>query len=277
MTSEDDYQKMVLKELNYNSYLKVPELLDLQEPRSRPAHHDEMFFIIIHQTAELWFKEMLHETSKLREALRRPSISRALKLLRRIHGIMDLQVKQINLLNTLTPVEFAGFREMLRPASGFQSFQFRELEFTYGLRNSFFLKFFDKFPDIAARLDKVMDQPSIYDEVIHALAAEKYPVPKDLLERDVREPWKQHHGLVETIREIYLNPEDNYHWVLLFEVMLDFDERLANWRHVHNLMVCRTIGSQVGTGGSEGFDFLQSRAGLRCFPELWEVRNYLGQ
>ena len=150
--------------LNYNSYLKIPELLELQKELSEPPHHDEMFFIIIHQAAELWFKEMLHETEALIEALRANSISRVLKILRRLTGIMDLQVRQINLLSSLTPVEFAGFRDKLRPASGFQSMQFRVLEFAFGLRDEFFLKFFSAMPEALAKLKSWQSRPSVRDE-----------------------------------------------------------------------------------------------------------------
>ncbi|RZA08412.1 MAG: tryptophan 2,3-dioxygenase, partial [Proteobacteria bacterium] len=136
-----NYENLELKPLNYNSYLKVPELLSLQQELSSPAHHDEMFFIIIHQASELWFKQIRHETAGLIQDLRAGSVSRALKKLRRTVGIMDLMVQQINLLNTLTPVEFAGFRDALRPASGFQSIQFRVIEFVYGIREEFFLQF----------------------------------------------------------------------------------------------------------------------------------------
>ncbi len=159
-----DRSGLRLERLNYGSYLKVPELLALQQELSAPAHHDEMFFIVIHQAAELWFKLMLHETEALIEALRAPSISRALKVLRRLCGVMDLQVRQIGLLATLTPVEFAGFRDHLRPASGFQSAQFRAIEYAYGLRDPFFLKFFDTMPEAHAALVAWRDRPSIADE-----------------------------------------------------------------------------------------------------------------
>ena len=139
------YDSLVLEKLNYNSYLKVPQLLDLQELISDPQHHDEMFFIIIHQASELWFKNILHESDKVVEAFHTPSVSRALKGFKRITAIMDLMVKQINLLSTLTPVEFAGFRDNLNPASGFsKSVQFREIEFKFNVRDAFFLNFLNR-------------------------------------------------------------------------------------------------------------------------------------
>jgi tryptophan 2,3-dioxygenase len=271
-----DYRNLELKELNYNSYLKVPELLSLQQPLSDPTHHDEMFFIIIHQAAELWFKLMLQETDGMIEALQADSVSRAIKKLRRIVGVMDLMIGQINLLNTLTPVEFAGFRDKLNPASGFQSIQFRVIEFTYGIREEFFLKFFEKDPAKKAELEKVRLNPSVYDEFVHALDRAGYKVPAELLTRDVSQPWVESPGLVQTMKTVYENPQDDYHWVLLFETMLDFDEKFAIWRSVHMLMVARTIGMKKGTGGSSGYQFLAGRAPFRFFPELWNVRTELG-
>ncbi len=270
------YQVTELKELNYNSYLKVPELLGLQVLLSEPPHHDEMFFIIIHQAAELWFKLMRHETSAMILDLRANSVSRALKKLRRIVAVMDLMVKQINLLNTLTPVEFAGFRDKLKPASGFQSIQFRVIEFTYGIRETFFLKFFEKDPSKKAELIAMQAQPSVYDEFVRALDRAGYKVPANVLQRDVSQPWEESPELVQTLKSVYENPQDNYHWVLLFETMLDFDEKFAIWRSVHMLMVARTVGMKQGTGGSAGYKFLAGRAELKFFPELWSVRTQVG-
>lgn len=276
MDKDKKYENLELKELNYNSYLKVPELLALQEELSSPAHHDEMFFIIIHQAAELWFKLMRHETAAMVQDLRADSVSRALKKLRRLVSVMDLQVKQINLLNTLTPVEFAGFRDHLRPASGFQSIQFRLIEFSYGIRESFFLKFFEKETHMKGELEKVLQQPSVYDEFVRAIARAGFAVPASVLQRDVSQPWTESPELIATIKSIYENPQENYHWVLLFETMLDFDEKFATWRSVHMLMVARTIGMKTGTGGSTGHAFLATRAPYRFFPELWSVRTEVG-
>lgn len=271
-----NYENLELKELNYNSYLKVPELLSLQQELSQPAHHDEMFFIIIHQAAELWFKLMRHETEAVVKDFRAGSVSRALKKFRRIVGVMDLMVKQINLLNTLTPVEFAGFRDNLRPASGFQSIQFRVMEFLFGIREPFFLQFFEKDPEKKAELEKIQTIPSVYDEFVRALAKAGFAVPESLLKRDVSGPWQNSPDLVQTLKSIYEKPQDNYHWVLLFETMLDFDEKFAIWRNVHMLMVARTIGMKTGTGGSAGYKFLASRAEYKFFPELWAVRTEVG-
>ncbi len=271
-----DYDKLQLKDLNYESYLKIPDLLGLQEVMSEPAHPDEMFFIIIHQSAELWFRLVLHETETLISAFRRGSVSRAIKVLKRIREVLALQVKQIKLLSTLTPVEFAGFRDRLRPASGFQSVQFRKMEFTYGLRNQFFLKFFETRPEVVTDFQNLLKQPSVYDEFLQALKNAGYPVPASALRSEYDQAWEPNSELVEVLAEVYRNPKDNYHWVLLFETMIDVDEQFSLWRSSHLLMVQRAIGDQAGTGGSAGYNFLQSRLHHKFFPDLWDVRNRIG-
>ncbi len=268
-----NYERLVLEELNYNSYLRVPELLALQYPQSDPPHHDEMFFIIIHQSFELWFKEILHETDLLAVSLREGSVSRALKVVKRINAILETLCAQIQLLATLTPVEFAGFRSGLGTGSGFQSVQYREMEFAYGLRDPWFFRFFDQDAFARGRLQARYEQPSIHDEFLRALAAAGHPVPKELLERDTSRPHELNGGLVDCLEHLYSTPEDNYHWVLLCEALLDLDTLFAKWRSIHVLMVSRTIGGQPGTGGSSGREFLESRLPHRFFPELWEVRN----
>ncbi len=273
---DHDYDKLELEKLNYNSYLKVPDLLKLQQLISDGPHHDEMFFIIIHQTAELWFKEALHETGILIQALREAAVSRALKVLRRLTAIIRLQVHQIQLLRTLTPVEFAGFREYLRPASGFQSSQFREIEFTFGVRDLFFLKFFKSMPEVKQRLEAIATRPSVFDEFLLCLKGLGHPVPERLLERDFSEPRPLDPALLELLRGLYEDEDGDEKLVLLCETLLDFDEYFSQWRQIHILSVGRTIGQKKGTGGSAGYKFLQSRSELRFFPELWEVRNLIG-
>ncbi len=271
-----DYEGLKLEELNYGSYLKVEELLSLQREISDPPHHDEMFFLIIHQAAELWFKLILHETGTLVDSLRQGSVSRGLKALKRITATMELQVRQIQLLSTLTPVEFAGFRDLLKPASGFQSVQFRKIEFLFGVRDRFFLQFFARFPEAKAELEAILHAPSVYDEFLKALAAAGKPVPPRLLGRDPSEPRTTDPDLVRCLQEIYENPGDDYHWVLLCEAMIDLDAQYLLWKSTHVVQVGRTIGHKTGTGGSAGYDFLRSRLELRFFPELWEVRNRIG-
>ncbi|KAA3605426.1 MAG: tryptophan 2,3-dioxygenase [Planctomycetota bacterium] len=275
--AEKDYSGLILQELNYNSYLRVPELLGLQRVVSDPPHHDEMFFIVIHQSFELWFKEALHETDLLVQHLRSGSASKSLKVIKRINAIFQCLAQQIQLLHTLTPVEFAGFRDKLFPASGFQSVQFREVEFAYGLRDRFFLKFFEGNDFAMERLLKRLGEPSVYDEFLACLHRWGIPVPEAVLARDVEKPYEIDPELVNVLRDVYLKPEDDFHLVLLFEALLDFDTLFSQWRATHVLMVSRTIGGQVGTGGSSGREFLESRLPYRFFPELWEVRNAIWQ
>ncbi|MCB1053448.1 MAG: tryptophan 2,3-dioxygenase [Acidobacteria bacterium] len=272
----DVYANLEFKELNYQSYLKIPQLLALQQEVSDPIHHDEMFFIVIHQASELWFKNLLHETEWLVESFEEGLVSRSLKILKRITAIMELLDHQIGLLATLTPVEFAGFRDLLRPASGFQSAQFRLMEYRFGIKEPFFLKFFEHDPAVVARLTEAQEKPSVYDSFLRSMKKAGFPIPDTILNRDVRQPYQANPDLELIYRDIYNAPGNDYHWVLMFEGLLDFDEKLARWRQTHILMVTRTIGALGGTGGSSGAEFLKSRAGLRCFPELWSVRNYLG-
>ena len=281
-----EYDRLKFEKLNYNSYLKVPELLSLQHLISDGPHHDEMFFIIIHQASELWFKSLLHETGLLVSAFREGSVSRALKVLKRMSAILELLTRQITLLGTLTPVEFAGFRDKLNPASGFQSAQFRMLEFTFGLRDPFYIRYFESMPEVSRRLGEILHSPGVYDEFLSCLAHAGFKVPPDILKGGAstvtgREPGrdsprKPHEGLTRLFKEIYESPRDNFHWVLLFEALLDFDSHMAGWRHHHIQSVSRTIGAKSGTGGSSGVAFLQGRAALRFFPELWEVRTIIG-
>jgi tryptophan 2,3-dioxygenase len=273
-----EYPPVGVKGLTYGGYLKVPELLGLQQQISGdPPHPDELFFIIIHQTYELWFKECLHESDLLVNHLRGDSISRSLKVLKRLNAIMDLLVSQIRLLSTLTPVEFSGFRDRLKPASGFQSAQFREIEFAFGLKEAAFIQYYAGEPDALAALKRRYEAPSVYDEFIHCLHRAGYEVDQELLNRDVTRPHVLNQNLLAQIRRIYDQPSENYHWVLMFEALVDFDALFNLWRSTHIAMVARTIGDKPGTGGSAGVKFLQSRERLPFFPELWEVRSIIGE
>lgn len=272
-TRLDDYDRLKLEELNYNSYLKVPELTSLQHLRSEPLHHDEMFFIVIHQSFELWFKEMLHEVGLLVTALEADEVARTLKVLKRIQGILTCLTQQIQLLGTLTPDEFAGFREALGTGSGFQSVQFREMEFACGQRDPWFFQFFEERPEEKARLEARFNSPSLYDHFLRAMARNGYAVPESVLGRDLNTTHELNQGLVEVFRGLYQDPGKDYHWVLACEALLDLDTEWSSFRSAHILMVSRTIGGKKGTGGSSGVPFLESRLKLRFFPELWEVRN----
>jgi tryptophan 2,3-dioxygenase len=249
--------------LSYGSYLKVNELLALQQPLSQPAHHDEMLFIIIHQVYELWFKQLLHELEAAMNALDRDDLLRVTKHFRRIHTIQRLLEQQVDILETMTPQEFNAFRDNLNPASGFQSIQFREVEFLCGLRRTDVLKHVELDGAQRARLERRAAEPSLYDKLKGVLKRRGFAV----------EPSE---ALVESFRRIYSGEGQDYDLYLLLEELIEFDERLLLWRSRHVRMVERMIGHKRGTGGSPGVDYLQATLAYKLFPELWEVRTLLG-
>ena len=250
--------------LSYGSYLKVEELLALQAPLSRPEHHDEMLFIIIHQIYELWFKQLLHELDATIAALGRNDLLRVSKCFRRVHTIQRLLETQVDVLETMTPHEFNAFRDNLNPASGFQSVQFREIEFVCGLRRTETLTYIEMDDEQRARLRARLEAPSLYDHVKRLLARRGYAVEAGA-------------PLIESMRRIYEHADQHYDLYLLLEDLIEFDERFLLWRGRHIRMVERMIGQRTGTGGSSGAQYLQGTLNYRFFPELWEVRTYLGK
>lgn len=250
--------------LSYGSYLKINELLALQEPLSRPAHHDEMLFIVIHQVYELWFKQLRHELEATIESLDRDELLRVSKYFRRVHTIQRLLESQVDVLETMTPQEFNAFRDNLNPASGFQSIQFREIEFLCGLRRTETLAHIVMDDAQRARLHALLEAPSLYDHVKALLARRGFA-------SEAGAP------LIESLRVIYTNAEANYDLYLLLEDLIEFDERFLLWRGRHVRMVERMIGQRTGTGGSSGAQYLQGTLVHRFFPELWDVRSYLGK
>ena len=249
--------------LSYGSYLQVEKLLALQQPLSNPEHHDELLFIIIHQVYELWFKQLLHEVGAAMAAMDRDDLLRVAKHFRRIHTIQRLLEQQVDILETMTPQEFNAFRDNLNPASGFQSVQFRELEFACGLRREDVLKYVELDAGQRARLERRASEPSLYDRLKSLLARRGFAVDSS-------------EALVETFRTIYTGEDRYYDLYLLLEELIEFDERLLLWRGRHVRMVERMIGLKQGTGGSPGVDYLQKTLAYKLFPELWEVRTKLG-
>ncbi len=251
-------------QLSYGSYLQIDDLLGLQRPLSSPAHHDEMLFIVIHQIYELWFKQILHEIGAVMRDLDAGNLLPVAKHFRRIHTIQRLLEQQIDVLETMTPQDFNEFRDHLNPASGFQSIQFRELEFLCGSRRTDTLKYIQTSDEQRARLEQRLSQPTLYDKV------------KDLLRRRGFAA-QTHDDLIETYKTIYSNPSANYDLYLLLEDLIEFDERFLLWRGRHVRMVERMIGAKKGTGGSLGAAYLATTLDQRFFPELWEVRTHLGK
>jgi tryptophan 2,3-dioxygenase len=249
--------------LSYGSYLEVDQLLSLQHPLSKPEHHDEMLFIVIHQVYELWFKLLLHELDATMRAMDRDDLLRVAKHFRRIHAIQRILEQQVDVLETMTPQEFNQFRDNLNPASGFQSVQFREIEFACGLRRDDVLKYIELDDAQRARLERRTREPSLHDRFKALLQRRGFAV----------EP---HEALLESLRRIYTEESANADLHMLLEDLIEFDERLLLWRGRHVRMVERMIGQKKGTGGSLGAAYLARTLDSKLFPELWEVRTLLG-
>jgi tryptophan 2,3-dioxygenase len=250
--------------LTYGSYLHVPELLALQQRQSDPPHHDELLFIIIHQVYELWFKQLLHELDAAVVFLEADDLLRTAKAFRRIHAIQRVLEQQVDVLETMTPQEFNAFREGLNPASGFQSAQFRQIEFRCGLHgNAGVLAHLELTPGERAALDHRLAEPTLPDVLNALLARRGFAVDT-------------HEALLASLKTIYEHEEQHYALYLLLEDLIEFDERFLLWRGRHVRMVERMIGMKPGTGGSLGAAYLQTTLNQRFFPALWEVRTLLG-
>ena len=263
------------KELTYNSYLCVEDLLNLQRCQSQPAHHDETLFIIIHQVYELWFKQILHEMESTMEAMGRGRLLRAYRYMDRVTKIMDLLVRQIHILETMASAEFLQFRDHLNPASGFQSIQFREVEFLAGLREGNYLDLFRNWPEYTQRLQARLNGPSLRSAFYALIRQEGYDIPDEMLQPQPEETPEVQSRVIAALRSLYQNPDKQLRLYLLCESLIDFDEKLLLWRFHHRLTVERVIGGRKGTGGSAGVRYLESTLSKRCFPLLWEVRSHL--
>lgn len=249
--------------LTYGSYLRIDELLALQRPQSEPAHHDEMLFIVIHQVYELWFKQLLHELEAVIRFLGADDALRATRALGRVHAIQHVLEQQVDVLETMTPHEFNAFRNLLNPASGFQSVQFRELEFLCGIGKTEHLRHLEATDAERRRLEGRLAEPTVYDAL------------KDFLRRRGFAA-SSSQELVETFRSIYDDAEQHTDLYVLLEAFIELDERFLLWRGRHVRMVERMIGHKPGTGGSLGVRYLETTLGKKFFPELWEVRTVLG-
>jgi tryptophan 2,3-dioxygenase len=261
--------------LTYGGYLKVPELLSLQHLLSDPPQHDELLFIVIHQVYELWFKQLLHEIDSIMERLDTDQVLGAQRLLKRCIEIQRVLVGQVDVLETMTPVDFLAFRDHLTPASGFQSAQFREVEFVSGLKNPRFIAHYPAGSAERATLERRLGERTLSDAFDGTLRRRGFdlPEPEPALERDPDSPTSQRR--VQELLRIYREPEPHYDLFLFIESLLDYDELFTRWRLRHVLMVERMIGNKPGTGGSAGANYLRKTAERKFFPELWELRSYL--
>ena|SRR5205085_2481089 len=257
--------------LTYGGYLRVPELIGLQQLRSDPVQHDETLFIIIHQVYELWFKQLLHELDTIIRRLNADETLMAHRLLRRCIEIERVLINQVAVLETMTPTDFLAFRDHLRPASGFQSFQFREIEYVSGLKDERFLRGYAEGSEEHGRLAARLAQPSVLEAFYDLLRRRGFDLPAD------GEDPTAHERRVRQLLRIYEDAENYYSLFLLAESLIEYDEMFAMWRLRHVKMVERMIGTKSGTGGSEGAAYLHKTVERKFFPELWEVRNYLGR
>ena len=256
--------------LTYADYLKLSELLKLQQPRSEPPEHDEMLFIVIHQVYELWFKLLLHETDKVKHDLSAGALFAAIATFKRMRTVLKTLVGQLDILETMTPLSFASFRDRLETASGFQSVQFRELEFVFGYKRPGRLEPEESRLPGAAALARRLRESSVVDCFYRLLEHRGLEIPWELEDKDVTLPTQPSEVLQEQLFRAYREQPD---LVILCELMMDFDEGLQEWRYRHVKLVERTIGAKQGTGGSPGVEFLKQSLFKPLFPDLWAVRH----
>ncbi len=273
---EDTIRTDLRGAMTYGSYLDLDHLLSAQHPRSSPEHHDELLFIVQHQTSELWLKLVLHELRGARAFLAADDPAPALKCLARVKNIQRTLTEQWSVLATLTPREYAQFRGALGNASGFQSHQYRAVEFILGNKNAAMLKVFDGEPAAQELLTELLESPTLYDEFLRLLARLGFDIPSSVLERDVRTAWAFEPGLVPVFRQIYGSKETPWGVYEACESLVDVEDNFQMWRFRHLLTVQRTIGFKTGTGGSSGVGFLQRALDLTFFPELYAVRTEIG-
>jgi tryptophan 2,3-dioxygenase len=258
------------KSLTYTSYLALEEILGAQRPRS--DEHDEILFIVVHQVYELWFKQLIHELGYLQRMLEEGNEARASATFKRLLTILKLVVAQLDVIETMTPVQFLAFRERLESASGFQSGQFRELEAILGRRDPGVLSAYHEGTVDRDRVQAAMTRRSVYDSFLRYVNSRGYEIPAQVLERDVTQPVVESEGVQRALLQAY---RDDGAAALLAERMVDFDEGLMEWRYHHVKMVERTIGARPGTGGSPGAAYLRETLHNPFFPDLWAVRSEL--
>jgi tryptophan 2,3-dioxygenase len=273
---EDGVTRDLRGRLTYAGYLDLDRLLAAQHPLSQPEHHDELLFIVQHQTSELWMKLIIHELDAVLRFLSEDDLGPAQKGLARVKQIQRQLFEQWGVLATLTPSEYVKFRGVLGDASGFQSLQYRIIEFQLGNKNRQMLSVFRHAPEEEERLRRVLEAPSLYDEFLRHLARQGYPVPDDCVDRDFAEPHRRRPDLLPVFKAIYEAPEADWESYEMCEELVDVEESFQLWRFRHMKTVERIIGYKRGTGGSSGVGFLRRALDLTFFPELLDVRTQIG-
>lgn len=270
---EDGVATDLRDELTYAAYLQLPTLLSAQRPVS--DHHDEMLFIVQHQVTELWLKQLVHELRSAIALVEADDLSPALKRLARVKAIQRQMFEQWSVLETLTPVEYVQFRDSLGKASGFQSPQYRTVEFLLGNKNPAMIAVFDHDPVLHDALLADLEAPSVYDAFLRYLARRGHHVPTDVLHRDLSQPYVADGRVTEVFRRVYADPAAHWDAYEMCEELVDVEESFQLWRFRHLKTVERIIGFKRGTGGSSGVRFLQKALELTFFPELRDVRTHL--
>jgi tryptophan 2,3-dioxygenase len=274
---EPDIRADFAQEMSYGDYLRLDLLLSAQVPRSDPAQHDELLFIIQHQTSELWLKLLVHELRSARALLVADQLAPALKRMARIKAIQRTLTEQWSVLATLTPSEYAEIRPFLASSSGFQSAQYRAVEFLLGNKNADMVRVFAHDAGAQRELETLLHEPSLYDEFLGHLARLGYAVPAELLDRDWSTPYSPDARLVDVFASVYAAPAEHWGVYETCEELVDIEDSFQHWRFRHLQVVQRIIGHKHGTGGSSGVDFLRRALDLTFFPELFEVRTRIGE
>ncbi len=263
-------------QITYGGYLQLDTLLSAQQPLSQPPHHDEMLFIVQHHVSELWMKLLIHELKAAVAHLQADDVDACLKVLARVKQVQRQLFEQWAVLETLTPSEYLEFRGVLGPSSGFQSLQYRQIEFLLGNKNTDMLKVFAHDPAAQAHLRATLEAPSLYDEFLRYLARRGHAVPVELLDRDWTHAYRRNNALLPVLKRIYEGRAEFWSEYHLCEQLVDVEESFQLWRFRHMKTVERIIGHRRGTGGSSGVSFLKKALELEFFPELLEVRTVLG-
>lgn len=263
--------------MTYSGYLGLEKILDAQHPLSgaggAQAHHDEMLFIVVHQTMELWLKQIIHELTAAIRSIQAGELEPCFKILARVKHVQSVMLNQWSVLATLTPSEYIQFRGVLGSASGFQSVQYRMVEFLLGNKDERLVHMHRHDPEAVRLLTEALEGPGIYDAFLRHLASQGLPVPRDVLDRDLTKPHESHPGVVDVFKTVYENPEAHWDAYEMAEKLVDVEEQFGLWRYRHMRVVERIIGFKTGTGGSSGVPFLRQMIDHRFFPELLEVRT----
>jgi len=280
-----DFEPSIVTDLadrmTYSGYLALDQVLNAQKPLSGlqgkgPAHHDEMLFIIVHQTMELWLKQIIHELGAAVRHVSEDRLESCFKILARVKHVLAVMIDQWSVLATLTPSEYLQFRGVLGNASGFQSVQYRTVEFMLGNKDARMIGVHRHDPAAVAQLTEALEAPSLYDEFLRHLARRGLRVPREVLERDVTQPHESHQGVVDVLARVYTEPENHWDAYEMCEKLVDIEESFQFWRFRHLKTVLRTIGYKRGTGGTAGVNYLEKMTTKIFFQELMDVRTQVG-